>query len=185
MEGVLIVSPLKMPSISLPPLVSRKIFGSGQRRTQQAERAGSGQCVGHRRAQQRGEPGCGAAAQILRGAVVAAADNVDRVGNGDGADSIGEQTPGLRHRGFSGVVQIFLQLVEWARHAESGERALRLAKYARQRNAYAAIAPEAILAAELRCRVSGGKPERIAQAAPRIGLRQAIEQRRLRPSGRR
>ena len=29
-EGVLIVSPLKMPSISLPPLVSRNSFGSGQ-----------------------------------------------------------------------------------------------------------------------------------------------------------
>ena len=29
-EGVLIVSPLKMPSISLPPLVRRKIFGSGR-----------------------------------------------------------------------------------------------------------------------------------------------------------
>ncbi len=29
-EGVLIVSPLKMPSISLPPLVRRKIFGNGQ-----------------------------------------------------------------------------------------------------------------------------------------------------------
>ncbi len=29
-EGVLIVSPLKMPSFSLPPLVRRKIFGSGQ-----------------------------------------------------------------------------------------------------------------------------------------------------------
>ncbi len=30
MEGVLMVSPLKMPSSSLPPLVSRKSFGSGQ-----------------------------------------------------------------------------------------------------------------------------------------------------------
>ncbi len=29
-DGVLIVSPLKMPSISLPPEVRRKIFGSGQ-----------------------------------------------------------------------------------------------------------------------------------------------------------
>jgi hypothetical protein len=29
-EGVLMVSPLKMPSISLPPLVRRKSFGSGQ-----------------------------------------------------------------------------------------------------------------------------------------------------------
>ena len=29
-EGVLIVSPWKMPSISLPPLVRRKIFGSGR-----------------------------------------------------------------------------------------------------------------------------------------------------------
>ena len=29
-EGVLIVSPAKMPSISLPPLVRRKIFGSGR-----------------------------------------------------------------------------------------------------------------------------------------------------------
>ena len=29
-EGVLMVSPLKVPSISLPPLVSRKIFGNGQ-----------------------------------------------------------------------------------------------------------------------------------------------------------
>src|SRR5918996_242922 len=29
-DGVLIVSPLKMPSISLPPCVRRKIFGSGQ-----------------------------------------------------------------------------------------------------------------------------------------------------------
>ena len=29
-DGVLIVSPVKMPSISLPPLVSRKIFGSGR-----------------------------------------------------------------------------------------------------------------------------------------------------------
>ena len=29
-DGVLMVSPLKMPSISLPPLVSWKIFGSGQ-----------------------------------------------------------------------------------------------------------------------------------------------------------
>ena len=29
-EGVLIVSPLKMPSISLPPLVRRKILGSGR-----------------------------------------------------------------------------------------------------------------------------------------------------------
>ena len=28
-EGVLMVSPLKMPSISLPPLVRWKIFGSG------------------------------------------------------------------------------------------------------------------------------------------------------------
>ena len=28
-EGVLIVSPAKMPSMSLPPLVRRKIFGSG------------------------------------------------------------------------------------------------------------------------------------------------------------
>ena len=31
-DGVLIVSPAKMPSISLPPLVMRKIFGSGRRR---------------------------------------------------------------------------------------------------------------------------------------------------------
>ena len=30
MDGVLIVSPWKMPSISLPPLVMRKIFGIGQ-----------------------------------------------------------------------------------------------------------------------------------------------------------
>ena len=30
MDGVLIVSPLKMPSISLPPDVRRKIFGNGQ-----------------------------------------------------------------------------------------------------------------------------------------------------------
>src|SRR3546814_4432808 len=30
MEGVLMVSPLNTPSMSLPPLVSRKIFGSGQ-----------------------------------------------------------------------------------------------------------------------------------------------------------
>ena len=29
-EGVLIVSPSKMPSVSLPPEVRRKIFGSGQ-----------------------------------------------------------------------------------------------------------------------------------------------------------
>src|SRR3546814_11904548 len=29
-EGVLMVSPLNTPSISLPPLVRRKIFGSGQ-----------------------------------------------------------------------------------------------------------------------------------------------------------
>ena len=30
MDGVLMVSPSKMPSMSLPPLVMRKIFGSGQ-----------------------------------------------------------------------------------------------------------------------------------------------------------
>src|SRR5205823_10505452 len=29
-DGVLIVSPRKMPSISLPPAVRRKIFGNGQ-----------------------------------------------------------------------------------------------------------------------------------------------------------
>ena len=33
-DGVLIVSPVKMPSISLPPLVRRKIFGSGRSRAQ-------------------------------------------------------------------------------------------------------------------------------------------------------
>src|ERR1700688_4616634 len=30
MDGVLMVSPVKMPSLILPPLVSRKLFGSGQ-----------------------------------------------------------------------------------------------------------------------------------------------------------
>src|SRR6516165_10304119 len=39
MDGVLMVSPAKMPSLSLPPLVMRKIFGIGHGDLQLSSRA--------------------------------------------------------------------------------------------------------------------------------------------------